>query len=81
MLKIDICCVGNMKESYYKQACAEYEKRLGVYCKVGIYEVKDEPLKEQASRAEKEAVLEKEAARLRKYIDEKAFRIALAIEG
>lgn len=32
MIRVDIISVGNLKEKYLREACAEYEKRLGAYC-------------------------------------------------
>ena len=32
MLRIQLICTGRLKESFYLQACGEYEKRLRRYC-------------------------------------------------
>lgn len=32
MIRVDIISVGNLKEKYLREACAEYEKRLTAYC-------------------------------------------------
>lgn len=34
MLSVTILCVGGLKESYFRAACAEYEKRLTAYVKL-----------------------------------------------
>ncbi len=34
MLTVTVLCVGGLKESYFRSACAEYEKRLGAYVKL-----------------------------------------------
>lgn len=41
MLNINVICSGtkNTKDSYFRQACAEYEKRLGAYCRIKVTEV------------------------------------------
>ncbi len=33
-MQIDIISIGNLKESYLREACSEYEKRLSAYCKL-----------------------------------------------
>lgn len=41
-MRIDIISVGNLKESYLREACAEYEKRLCAYCKLGNLTFRDD---------------------------------------
>ncbi len=41
-MKISIVCVGKIKENFYREAVAEYAKRLSRYCKLEIIEVSDE---------------------------------------
>lgn len=41
MIKINIYCVGSLKEQYLKDAINEYKKRLSRYAKVEIIEVKE----------------------------------------
>ena len=41
MLSITVLCAGTLKEKYLKDACAEYQKRLGAYCRLKINELKD----------------------------------------
>ncbi len=50
MMKVNLVCVGNLRESYWLDACAEYEKRLSRFCKLEIGEVAERPsLKEEAA--------------------------------
>ncbi len=45
MLSITIVCVGNLKESYLREAEAEYKKRLSAYANLKITELRDgEPI-------------------------------------
>ncbi len=41
-MKITILCVGSLRESYLREAAAEYIKRLGPYGRVSVVEVKDD---------------------------------------
>lgn len=63
-MKITIVCVGKIKEKFYRDAMAEYEKRLGRYCKLEIVEVADEKTPDGASPALEEQIKEKEAGRI-----------------
>ena len=42
LVKITLITVGKVKEKYLRDAIAEYSKRLGRYCKLGIVKVADE---------------------------------------
>ena len=68
---IRIICVGKIKEQYLNDAIKEYQKRLTKYTK----EIKDE-----SKYSEKENMA-KEAVKIKNYIKEKDYNIALAIEG
>ena len=81
MLKITILCVGTLKESYWRDAAAEYTKRLKPYCNLRIVEVPEERIPESASAREREAAMRKEADRLQAQMDEKGVVVALDIKG
>ncbi len=80
-MKITILTVGKIKEKYFTGAVQEYSKRLGRYCKLEIIEVADEKTPDHASGREEEQIRKKEGERLKKYIKDSAYVIALAIEG
>ncbi|MBG9980757.1 23S rRNA (pseudouridine(1915)-N(3))-methyltransferase RlmH [Facklamia sp. DSM 111018] len=80
-MKIDIICVGKLKEKYYKQGVEEYLKRLGTYANVTVHEVNDEPTKEEMSAVERDRVLALEAERIKKKISPQHKVVVLAIEG
>lgn len=81
MLTVTIACVGKLKESYWRDACAEYAKRLSAFCRLQIVEVAEERLPEAPSAAQIEAALEAEGHRLLSRIPAGAAVIALCIEG
>ena len=80
-MKIELLCVGKIKEKFFREALAEYEKRLKRYCDLKTIQVTDEPVPENASDAINRQILETEGERLEKHIDPNDFVIALAING
>ena len=80
-MKITVVCVGKVREKFYRDAIAEYEKRLGRYCKLEFVEVMDEKTPESASALMKEQIKEKEAGRILEKIREDAFVCTLEISG
>ena len=55
-----IACVGKLKESWQKEGCEEYLKRLSRYGKYEIGQVPDEPEPERPSDALSLQVMQKE---------------------
>ena len=52
-MKCTVVCVGKLKERFWKDACAEYTKRLRAYAKVDMREVADiDPAKAGGGEAE-----------------------------
>ena len=41
MIKINLICVGNLKDNFFVQACEEYTKRLTRFCDLKIIELKE----------------------------------------
>lgn len=80
-MKITVVCVGKIKEKYFRDAVAEYAKRLSKYCKLEIIEVPDEKTPDHASDTLEEQIKEKEAERILKYIKEDAYVYSLEILG
>ena len=80
-MNIKILCVGKIKEKFYRDAIAEYEKRLSRYCKLSIIEVADEKTPDKCSETEELLIKEKEAARLLSHVKDSDYLIALAIDG
>lgn len=80
-MKITILSVGKIKEKYFRDAIAEYTKRLGRYCKLTVIEVEDEKTPDKASEAEENRIRQREAERLLKYMKEEAYVITLEIAG
>lgn len=81
MRTITILCVGNLKEKYLRDACAEYEKRLPAFCNLKIIEVPEERLPDNPSPAEILRTIEAEGARLSAKLTKNAVVAAMCIEG
>jgi 23S rRNA (pseudouridine1915-N3)-methyltransferase len=80
-MKIKIVCVGKLKDRYFRDAAAEYQKRLSRFCTLEIREVGDEKAPESLSAAEENQVLEREGERLRRHIRSDEYAVALCIGG
>lgn len=57
MKRLEILCVGKIKETYFKDGIAEYIKRLGKYCDVTVTELPDEKDDGRAAEEESKALL------------------------
>jgi 23S rRNA (pseudouridine1915-N3)-methyltransferase len=67
MIKLNIVCVGKIKEEFYRQAVAEYVKRLTRFCKVEIRELAEGKNLEEEGKDILRAA--------------KGYKIALCVEG
>lgn len=82
MLAVNVICVGKLKEAYWRDACAEYAKRLGAYCKLNIVELAESKLSQKPSDGEIKAALYSEGRMMLPYIGQKgAYNIAMCIEA
>lgn len=63
MLGVKLICVGKLKESYWRQAVAEYEKRLKPLCRWELIELPEARLSNTPTPGEISAALEKEGSR------------------
>ena len=81
MQRINIVCFGRLKEAFWRDAVAEYSKRLNAFCKLTITEINEEPLSQKPSDKEIEQALEAEADIAMKYIPERSYVFALCVEG
>ena len=81
MLKVKLITVGTLKEDYLRAAAAEYEKRLGAFCRFELSQLKEEKLSESPSQNEIKAALEREAVRIAAQIPSSAFCVSLCVEG
>ncbi len=60
-MNLHLICLGKLKEKYWREAEAEYLKRLSPYYKINIHELKEESFSEKDN---KEKVKQKEAEKI-----------------
>lgn len=80
-MKITLLTVGKIKEKFYRDAIAEYSKRLSRYCNLTIIEVSDEKTPDKSNEALDRQIRQKEGARLLDKLNPEAYTIVLAIDG
>lgn len=80
-MKVTVVCVGKVKEGFYRDALAEYGKRLGKYCRLEIIEVSDEKTPDGAGPLLEEQIKEREGRRILEKLREDAFVCTLEIGG
>lgn len=81
MLSVNIICVGKLKEQYWRDACAEYAKRLGAFCRFEIIEVDETRLPKSYSDADIRRVIDTEGERILEKCGAGSFVAAMCIEG
>lgn len=81
MLSVYLICVGKLKEPFYKDACAEYVKRLTPYCKLTVVEIPEAKLSKDPTLGEITNALSKEGDAIRAKIPPGSRIAALCVEG
>ena len=81
MVQISIISVGTLKESYLREAVAEYKKRLSQYARVEEIELKEELIRNEDDAAEVRAALESEGQKILARVPKDSYRIAMCVEG
>lgn len=80
-MNITLICVGKLKEKFYTDAVAEYQKRLKKFCNFKIIELADEKTNAMNDTGKNDIVKEKEGKRILEKIPEGSYVFALAIDG
>ena len=79
MIQLTVITVGNLKESYWRDAVSEYEKRLSAFCKPEIIQLKETRVADDPSDTEIQAALADEAKRILAAIPPRSYKIALCV--
>ena len=80
-MHIELIVLGKLKETYLRDACAEYQKRLQALCKLHVIELTPCRLPDDPGDAQIFDALEREANEIEKHIPPNASLYALCIEG
>ena len=80
-MNINFIALGKIKESWYREACAEYLKRMAAFAQTKVFEPVPVDVAQNPSPAQIEKALEQEAARIRESIKPASFTFAMCIEG
>ena len=81
MLSVKIITVGTLKESYLRDALAEYSKRLSAFCRLTIVQLKESKLPDSPTDKEIAAALDAEAKAILAEISPRSYQIAMCVEG
>lgn len=81
MLNVKLITLGTLKEAYLRDAAAEYEKRLGAFCRFEIVQLKEERLSDDPSENEIKNALERESEKILSQIPPRAYVVAMCVEG
>ena len=81
MLKINIICVGKIKEKYMQDAIQEYSKRLSKYCMLSITELNDEKVPQTINDSIANQIKEKECNNILSHIDKSSYVLSLDLHG
>lgn len=78
---MNLICVGKLKESYLRDACAEYEKRLGAFCRLTVTQIVPAKLPDSPAEALIERALLQESKAIIAALPPNSRTYALCIEG
>lgn len=81
MIQLTVITTGTLKEAYWRDAAAEYEKRLSSFCKPQIVQLKETKLSDDPSVSEISQALAEEGKKILAAIPPRSYKIALCVEG
>lgn len=81
MTAVTVIHVGDFREGYFREAEAEYKKRLNKYCSYRTVCIPEERITDENNPAQVRRALGKEAGKIRAAIPPHCTRIALCVEG
>ena len=82
MIRVNIICIGKIKEKYFTDAINEYAKRLSAFCKFSVVELAEEKIKSNnPNESQISEVINAEGKRILQKIGQSDYVVAMCIEG
>lgn len=82
MIRVNIICIGKIKEKYFTDAVAEYAKRLTAFCRFSVTELSEERIKSNnPNQSQTDEVINAEGKRILQKIGQSDYVVAMCIEG
>lgn len=82
MVNITIIHVGNIKDKFFADAVAEYEKRISGFCKIKSIEIKELRPPDRPNASQIAQLLQQEGEKIISHLSSHgAYRIAMCVEG
>lgn len=82
MIRVNIICIGKIKEKYFTDAVAEYAKRLALFCRFSVTELSEERIRSNSpNEAQINEVINAEGKRILQKIGQSDYAVAMCIEG
>ena len=80
-MTVSFITVGSLKESYLKEAVAEYKKRITQYARVEEIELKEERVNNEDDPKEIARALDREGEKILTQLQGNTVKVALCVEG
>ena len=80
-MKLAVIAVGSLREKHYREACAEYAKRIAALRPVEIIELEEEYIADEGSASAVEKALEREGKRILNRLRPGDLAVALTAGG
>lgn len=81
MIKINIICIGKIKELFFRDAINEYSKRLSRYCNLNIIELPDKSLPDKINSSIEQQIKDFESEEIISHIPKESYVICLDLTG
>lgn len=82
MIRVNIICIGKIKEKYFTEAINEYAKRLTAFCKFSVVELAEEKIRSNSpNQSQIDEVINAEGKKILQKIGQSDYVAAMCIEG